>query len=214
MYETLCSLHHLLCFPINIIALTSFSPIPHRYLELSLLSQSILLAMDAFTPQQTIELVSRIGCKKSHMRLDKLWWNSFMSGPLLGFGCAVALSTEAAPWYQANAPGLIRTIGALFFPIGLVMIVLSGADLFTSNIMFMTTAFLHRRITIVDLMINWVVSFLGNLAGMLFFMAIITGCKSFGKTPGSLNTLLTDDIQMAESSKSKRTEWKSSISQQ
>ncbi|KAL8775887.1 MAG: hypothetical protein Q9194_003532 [Teloschistes cf. exilis] len=42
--------------------------------------------MDAFTPQQTAELVSRIGAKKSHMRLDKLWWNSFMTGPLIGFG--------------------------------------------------------------------------------------------------------------------------------
>jgi len=98
-----------------------------------------------------------------------------MTGPLLGFGCAVTLSTESAPWYQENAPGLIRTIGALLFPIGLVMIILSGADLFTSNIMFMTTAFLHRRISVVDVLKNWVVSFFGNLAGMLFFMAIITG---------------------------------------
>ncbi|KAL8952865.1 MAG: hypothetical protein Q9222_001257, partial [Ikaeria aurantiellina] len=70
---------------------------------------------------------------------------------------------------------LIRTIGALVFPIGLVMIVLSGSDLFTSNVMFMTVAFLHRRIAALDLIQNWVVSFLGNLAGMLFFMAIITG---------------------------------------
>ena len=49
--------------------------------------------------------------------------------------CAVALSTETAPWYQENAPGLIRTIGSVFFPVGLIMIVLSGADLFTSNVM-------------------------------------------------------------------------------
>ena len=42
----------------------------------------------------------------------------------------------------------------------------------------MGTAFLHRRITIVDLLKNWVVSFFGNLAGMLFFMAVITGCTS------------------------------------
>lgn len=61
------------------------------------------------------------------------------------------------------------------FPIGLVMIVLTGADLFTSNIMFMTTAFLHRRVGIKDVLINWVVSFIGNLAGSLFFMAIIIG---------------------------------------
>ena len=49
--------------------------------------------------------------------------------------CAVTLATEAAPWYQENAPGLIRTISAMFFPVGLIMIVLSGADLFTSNVM-------------------------------------------------------------------------------
>ena len=109
------------------------------------------------------------------MRMDKLFINSCMTGPLLGFGCAVTLSTETAPWYQENAPGLIRTIGAVFFPIGLVMIVLSGSDLFTSNIMFMTCAYLHQRITIFDLLKNWTISFIGNLAGMLFFMAIITG---------------------------------------
>ncbi|KAF6232802.1 hypothetical protein HO173_009016 [Letharia columbiana] len=131
--------------------------------------------MDAFTPQQTIELVSRIGCKKTHMRWDKLFWNSFMAGPLLGFGCAVTLSTEAAPWYQQNAPGLIRTISAMFFPVGLIMIVLSGADLFTSNVMFMFTAFLHRRASLISLAIVWVTSFLANLAGTLFFMAIVTG---------------------------------------
>ena len=102
--------------------------------------------MDAFTPQQTAELVSRIGTKKSHMRLDKLFFNSVLTGPLLGFGCALMISVETAPWYQENAPGLIRAIGAMFFPVGLIMIVLSGADLFTSNIMFMGTALLHRRI--------------------------------------------------------------------
>ena len=40
----------------------------------------------------------------------------------------------------------------------------------------MGTAWLHRRITIWDLAKNWFVSYFGNLAGMLFFMAIITGC--------------------------------------
>ena len=89
--------------------------------------------MDAFTPQQTIELVSRIGTKKAHMRLDKLWWNSFLTGPLLGFGCCVLVSTNAAPWYQENAPGLIRTIGALFFPIGKLGHDVGSSDLLTMD---------------------------------------------------------------------------------
>ena len=42
---------------------------------------------------------------------------------------------------------------------------------------FMLTAALHRRCTVLDVANIWVTSFFGNLAGMLFFMAIITGCR-------------------------------------
>lgn len=92
-----------------------------------------------------MELISRIGQKKSKMRLDKLWWNSFMAGPLLGFGCAIALSTNASPWYQDNAPGLIRTISASLFPIGLITVVLTGADLYTSNVMVSRQVLLYQE---------------------------------------------------------------------
>ncbi|KAH6672186.1 Formate/nitrite transporter-domain-containing protein [Halenospora varia] len=109
------------------------------------------------------------------MRIDNHFFNSFMTEPLLGFGCAVLLSTKTSPLYQANAPGLIRTAGTLMFPIGLVMIALTSADLFTSNIMFMTTAFLHRRISLRDVNISWTISYIGDLTRMLFFIAIIIG---------------------------------------
>ena len=134
--------------------------------------------MDAFTPQQTIELVSRIGCKKAHMRLDKLWWNSFMSGPLLGFGCAVLVSTNASPWYQENAPGLLKTIAALVFPYGLVIVQMTGSDLCTGSFMYTTVAALHRRLSIWRMLRHWVVTFFGNLAGSLFVCCVIVGCKS------------------------------------
>lgn len=91
--------------------------------------------MDAFSPAQTIELISRMGTKKANMRIDKLIMNSIMGGLLLGFGCALNLSTLSSPWFQTNAPGLIRTIGACFFPVGLIMVFLTGADLFTSYCM-------------------------------------------------------------------------------
>lgn len=55
------------------------------------------------------------------------------------------------------------------------MIILSGADLFTSNMLFMWTAFLHRRVSAWDVAKSWFVSFFGNLAGSLFFVCIIIG---------------------------------------
>ncbi|PQE22511.1 formate nitrite transporter family protein [Rutstroemia sp. NJR-2017a BVV2] len=132
-------------------------------------------AMDAFTPAQTTELVSRIGAKKARMRIDKMFINSFMGGCLISFGCALALSTNASPWFQTNAPGLIRTISAMVFPVGLIMVVLTGADLFTSYCMYSVVAWLHRRCSFLDLLKTWFVSFFGNMAGVLFFMAVLTG---------------------------------------
>ena len=41
--------------------------------------------MDAFTAQQTTKLVSRIGCKEASMRIDDIFWDCVMTGPLFGF---------------------------------------------------------------------------------------------------------------------------------
>ena len=94
-----------------------------------------MLSYNAYTPIETAELVARAGVIKANTRLDKTFFSSVSAGCLLSFACATALSTNAAPWYQENAPGLIRTISALVFPYGLCMIVLTGADLCTGSFM-------------------------------------------------------------------------------
>lgn len=95
----------------------------------------------AFTPAETAELVSRAGVKKGNTRPDKIFLSAVSAGCLLSFGCAVSLTALTAPWYQENAPGLIKLMGAAVFPLGLVMVVLTGADLFTA------TTMVSRRVT-------------------------------------------------------------------
>lgn len=90
---------------------------------------------NSYSPRETVELCSRAGHAKANMRIDKIFFSSFMAGCLLAFACAVLLSTNASPWYQENAAGLIRMLGALVFPFGLVTIVLTGADLCTGSFM-------------------------------------------------------------------------------
>lgn len=69
--------------------------------------------MNAHSPKETIELCGRAGTAKANMRIDKMFLSSVMAGMLLAFACAVLLSTNTAPWFQDNAPGLIRTVAAL-----------------------------------------------------------------------------------------------------
>lgn len=90
---------------------------------------------NSYSPSQVIEMVSRAGVYKGYMPFYKVFLSSVSAGALLSFAAASALSANASPWYQDNAPGLIRMIGALIFPFGLVMIVLTGADLCTGTFM-------------------------------------------------------------------------------
>lgn len=93
------------------------------------------VVVNAYTPKETVELVGRAGVQKANMRMDKVFVSSVLAGMLLSFACAVLISTNSAPWYQENAPGLIRMIGAVIFPFGLTMVVVTGTDLCTGSFM-------------------------------------------------------------------------------
>jgi len=69
------------------------------------------------------------------MRIDKVLTSGFMAGAILAFACAAVSVVNTAPWYQENAPGVIKLFAALIFPFGLVAIVLTGADLCTGSFM-------------------------------------------------------------------------------
>jgi hypothetical protein len=72
-------------FPVSYLLVTSLQKPPIQELFTHPDFPSKNFQMDAFTPQQTVGLASRIGTKQAHFRLDKLF-DSMMSGPLLGFG--------------------------------------------------------------------------------------------------------------------------------
>jgi formate/nitrite transporter FocA (FNT family) len=97
--------------------------------------QTMHVIHNCYSPKETVELCSRAGVMKANMRVDRIFMSAFMAGCLLSFACAAVLITNAAPWYQENAPGLIRMIGALIFPFGLVSIVVTGGDLCTGSFM-------------------------------------------------------------------------------
>lgn len=79
--------------------------------------------MGMYTARETIELVSRAGVIKGNMRPERIFISAVSGGCLLAFAGAAYLSVTTAPWYQENAPGLLRMVGAFIFPLGLVMIV-------------------------------------------------------------------------------------------
>lgn len=91
--------------------------------------------MASYSPAQTIELISRAGAKKGRMRPDKIFMSAASSGCIASFASGASLIATANPWYIENAPGITKMIGGLLFPTGIVMILLTGGELFTGSTM-------------------------------------------------------------------------------
>jgi len=130
---------------------------------------------DAYNLYDTSELISALGVKKSKQRIDHMIIKSFLAGVLLSFGGLFLLTVGGGSTILAQnlGPGIHKMIQAAVFPIGLVLVIITGADLFTGNTMILVVSTLHRKTTWINLVISWSVSFFGNLVGCLFFQYIL-----------------------------------------
>ncbi|CAI7595131.1 unnamed protein product [Penicillium manginii] len=118
------------------------------------------MTLGALSPVEVIEAVGKAGVQKGNMRLDKVFLSSVSAGCLLAFACGTVLSTNATPWFQENAPGLMRTISALVFPYGLYGEVFSAEPFKSAVITFATKKQLTPDFRIIFLRgigCNWLV---------------------------------------------------------
>jgi len=93
---------------------------------------------------------------------------------MLSFGGLLYLFvTGGSPGLVASNPGIVKVLGGFVFPVGLVMIVLLGLELLTSNMMAFPIAVWKKAVPWWSLPVNWIVVTFGNLVGSLFFAAIL-----------------------------------------
>ncbi|KAI4718018.1 formate/nitrate family transporter [Aureobasidium sp. EXF-10727] len=137
--------------------------------------QPLPVVHNAYTPKEAIEISSRTGAYKAKMRIDKTIISSFMAGCLLSFSGACYAVINTSPWLNENAPGIARMLGASIFPFGLIVIVMTGADLCTGSFMYTSLSALHRRTSVLLMLRHWLLTFFGNLAGALFVTCVIMG---------------------------------------
>ncbi|RWR02028.1 formate transporter [[Pantoea] beijingensis] len=101
----------------------------------------------------------------------------------------------------ANIPyGLSKLVGGICFSLGLMLVVVCGADLFTSTVLIVV-AKASGRITWGQLTRNWINVYVGNLFGALFFVSLIwfAGQHMVANGAWGLNVLQTADHKMHHS---------------
>ena len=125
--------------------------------------------LDDYKPAQIAEQVERSGIAKAHLPLVPLAVLAVLAGFYIALGAALyTLVVTGSPL----GFGPTRLLGGLAFSLGLILVVVGGAELFTGNNL-VVMARVQRRITSAALVRNWIVSLLGNGVGALLAVALV-----------------------------------------
>ncbi|MBM9432643.1 formate transporter FocA [Flaviflexus equikiangi] len=87
--------------------------------------------------------------------------------------------------------GVSKVLGGLVFSTGLTLVVLTGAELFTSSTLTLT-ARASGRITTWQLLRNWIIVYIGNLIGALTIVGLIYGAKTWEQASGGWGAVVLD----------------------
>ena len=135
--------------------------------------------MPCKTPRDIVSAVDGIGCAKAGLDAGRLLLLGFLAGAYIAFGGLLAVIVGGgALGVGSGNPGLQKFIFAAVFPVGLMLVVIAGAELFTGNAATCIPAALSGRITWRAVLRNWTLSYAGNFAGSLavaYFLTFLTG---------------------------------------
>ena len=129
--------------------------------------------MAVLTPKEIADGYMNASVGKAASPAWRLFALGVAAGLFIGLG-AVVSSTAA---HGLEDAGMVRMVSGLFFPLGLIMVVLLGTELFTGNAL-MVTAALEKKITWGGLARNWAIVYVGNFAGAVLLAA---GMAFFGQ---------------------------------
>lgn len=128
--------------------------------------------LSALTTGEILEKVSDSGIAKAEGKTSRLLIWALLAGAYIAFGAQASQMVSFNLLADPDSLGVGRLVSAAVFPVGLMMVVLCGAELFTGNCL-MIIGVLDRKIQISGMLRNWVLVYLGNFLGALLVVALM-----------------------------------------
>jgi formate transporter len=121
--------------------------------------------LDALLPPQMAQRAEEVGVLKAALPFGRLLLLAVLAGAFIALGGV--FSTTAVAGATGQLPyGVTRILGGVTFSLGLVLVIVGGAELFTGNNLIVM-AWASGRVTTAGLLRNWCIVYLGNLVGAL-----------------------------------------------
>lgn len=146
-----------------------------------MLWKGMVLEMAYRTPSEMAKAVVESSVAKANADFTTLAILGFLAGGFIALAGAAAQTVTLGLGSWAGV-GTVRFISGLIFSVGITMVIIGGAELFTGNSL-MITGLCERRITLAQLLRNWTIVYLSNFLGALF-VAWLYYESELWKTPG------------------------------
>ena len=134
-----------------------------------------------YSPVQIIENNIKAGVNKANIGLLKM----IVLGIFAGMFIAVGAEASSLAAHNLTDVGIARTLTGVIFPVGLMMLVVIGGELFTGNCM-MTMALADRKITWIGMLKNWIVVYFSNMLGSILTAACVYASGQYDYSAGGL----------------------------
>ncbi len=142
-----------------------------------------IFGFDAYSPGEIAEKVESVGVTKARLPALSVMMLGVLAGAFIGLG---AMYFNLAVSDTSLGFGISRILGGVAFSLGLVLVVVAGAELFTGNNL-LVMAWVSRRISTAELLKNWLIVFIANAvgsAGIVLFVILSGHWKMAGGAVG------------------------------
>ena len=150
--------------------------------------------LSALTTGEILEKVSDSGIAKAEGKTLRLLIWALLAGAYIAFGAQASQMVSFNLLADPDSLGVGRLVSAAVFPVGLMMVVLCGAELFTGNCL-MIIGVLDRKIRLSGMLRNWVLVYLGNFLGALLVVALMKSTGLWGTGSGLLGASVIKTAQ-------------------
>ena len=127
---------------------------------------------------------------------SKATLNLLVLGILAGMFIAFGATGAVVVWGLSTLPAMGKFLGSAVFPVGIILVVLAGSELFTGNNL-MTLGFFKGEYKFSHIMKNWIPVYVGNFIGSLFMAFLIYKSNLWGVN-GVANAIGAKSIAIAE----------------
>jgi formate/nitrite transporter len=143
--------------------------------------------IDAYTPAQMAARVEKAGIVKGNRDTFSTFSLAVMAGVFIALG---AVFFTFVIHDSELSSGFTKLIGGFVFSLGLILVIITGAELFTGNNLIVM-AVVSRKITLSQLGVNWGVVFAGNFVGSLIvvFLIFLAGMWTAGNASVGVTAL-------------------------